>query len=705
MSSTAAAAASPPVATRGGIWRRQLDRYPANGPRALYLGIVVIATIVLYYELYVQGSVATKISADLDMSLAYLISVSIVGNAVGALGSVAAGLADRWGRANLVVYGLALTGVLVLALAEAGNKTVYLVLFAFVSLVEGVILVATPALIRDFSPQLGRASAMGFWTLGPVVGSLVVTEVSSHTLDAHPDWQYQFRLCGIVGLVVFAVAFVGLRELAPRLRDQLMISLRERTLVEARARGIDPDEAIRGSWRQMLRVDIVGPAFAISVFLLFYYIAVGLFVVFFATTFGYSEARANALGNWYWGFQSIALILTGVLSDRLKVRKPFMVVGGVISAVGVALFAITTTDRTTGYYHFVWIILLISIGGAITFAAWMAAFTETVEKHNPAATATGLAVWGATLRTVVVLALFGLIAAIPSAGILVDKGTRVSALVAGRDPSLNANQNATVAAVAADPTIVPKVQSLAARDKAQLATAAQLKPATAAALTASPNDPATQAEAIGEISGKPAADVAKVITLGTRYKDQLATAAILAPTTLAALRANPADPATQARAVGEIATGLRISAPAATGKLRALAQVPAADLTFLGTNSQPVLAAAARLTALGRVPAADLSFVAKYGPGLQDPKVVAALGYLQQEAPGVQKAAADAPGQWQRWWWICFAGQLVFFPFIWLLTGRWSLARARTDARAHDEAISRELAALADEPEASRPST
>ena len=30
--------------------------------------------------------------------------------------------------------------------------------------VEGICLVATPALIRDFSPQVGRATAMGFWT-------------------------------------------------------------------------------------------------------------------------------------------------------------------------------------------------------------------------------------------------------------------------------------------------------------------------------------------------------------------------------------------------------------------------------------------------------------------------------------------------------------------------------------------------------------
>ena len=694
-SSFVADPAAPALDVKGGIWGRQLGRYPANGPRALYLGIVVIATIVLYYELYVSGSVATKIAADLNMTLTYLIAISIVGNALGALASVAAGLADRWGRANLVVYGLLLTGVLVYALSYAHSKTTYLVLFSFVSLVEGMILVATPALIRDFSPQLGRASAMGFWTLGPVVGSLVVTEVSSHTLASHPDWQYQFRLCGIVGILVFAVAFVGLRELAPQLRDQLMVSLRDRTLIEAKARGINPDQALEGQWKQMLRLDVVGPAFAISAFLMFYYIAVGLFVVFFATTFGYSEARANALGNWYWGFQAIVLIVTGLLSDWLKVRKPFMVIGAVISAIGVALFAIATTHPDTTYHHFVWIILLISIGGAVTFASWMAAFTETVEKHNPAATATGLAVWGATLRTFVVIILFGLIAAIPAASTLVDKGPNVQAAASGQDPALTAAQNATVKAVATDPTIVPKVQSLAAKYQTELGTAALLKPATQAALAANPSDPAAQAGALADISGTPVADVVKVVTLGAQDKDQLTTLAAIDPATQAALGANPGDTAAQAKAVGEIAGALNLQAPAAIAKLQALGQVPPADLAFLGANGTAVQTAAAKLTALGAVPADDLKFLSTYGAGLKDPKVVATLQYLQTEAPIVQKAAKDSPGQWQTWWWICFAGQIVFLPFIWLMTGRWSPAKAREDAKAHDGAVSRELAAIA----------
>src|SRR5690242_3729909 len=47
---------------------------------------------------------------------------------------------------------------------------------------------AMSALIRDFSPQLGRASAMGFWTLGPVLGSLVVSIQVSNTSDS-TAWQ------------------------------------------------------------------------------------------------------------------------------------------------------------------------------------------------------------------------------------------------------------------------------------------------------------------------------------------------------------------------------------------------------------------------------------------------------------------------------------------------------------------------------------
>ena len=111
-----------------------------------------------------------------------------------------------------------------------------------VGFVEGMCLVATPALIRDFSPQVGRATAMGFWTSGPVLGSLIVAVVgSAHHPGHRPDtrfWTHEYLICGIAGLVVFLIALVGLRELSPRLRDQLMVTMHDRALIEARAKGL-----------------------------------------------------------------------------------------------------------------------------------------------------------------------------------------------------------------------------------------------------------------------------------------------------------------------------------------------------------------------------------------------------------------------------------------------------------------------------------
>ena len=693
MATIAAEHAPAPISAKGGIWGRQLARYPSTGPRSIYLAIVILVTIIQYYELYVGGSVATKISNELNMSLTFLITVAIVGAGLGVFSALFAGLADRWGRSNLIVYGLAITGALVYSISFVHTKVAYLVLSGVVGLVEGVILVTTPALIRDFSPQLGRASAMGFWTLGPVLGSLVVTEVSSHTLDSHPAWQFQFRVCGIVGIVVFVIAFFGLRELAPQLRDQLMVSLRDRTLIEAKARGIDIEAALKGHWRQMLKADIIGPSFAIGVFLLFYYIAVGLFTVFFVTNYGYSLSKANDLGNWYWGIQAIALILTGILSDWLKVRKPFMVIGGLISAAGVAMFALQTTKTDSTYNQWIPWILMISIGGAIAFAAWFAAFTETIEKHNPAATATGLSVQASVLRVVVVASLIGLIFAIPAASTLVDKGQKVQIAASGQDPKLNADQNALVKDVAADPSIATKAQGLATQYSKELATAALIKPADQAALVANPTDPAAQAAALADISNVKLADVQRVIALNTQYTNELATLQKLDPGTQTALVLNPGDPATIQTALQEIQTGFNVSQAEAQARLAAVGKIPAVDLVFLGSNGPAVARAAADLTALSKVPPNDLTFLAKY-KGLADPAVVDQLTYLADNAPIVLQAAKDSPKQWQRWWWVCLGGQILFLPFIFLLTGRWSPRKARQDAKEHAEAVNRELAAL-----------
>src|SRR5690349_1002020 len=95
------------------LYRRELAEYPPTGRRMVYLAIVVVTTVVLYYMLYIQYAVATSIITHFGMTYRYFIWVSVIGNAIGAFASLVAGLADRWGRANLVVYGLLIASLLV----------------------------------------------------------------------------------------------------------------------------------------------------------------------------------------------------------------------------------------------------------------------------------------------------------------------------------------------------------------------------------------------------------------------------------------------------------------------------------------------------------------------------------------------------------------------------------------------------------------
>ena len=538
------------------LWRRELEHYPEEGRRFFLLGVVVLATVILYYENYIGGAVATQLLSDLHMSFGYYVHILVVANAVGAVASLAAGLSDRVGRANLVAYGLLITGAITLfAIPHVHSKFALGVWTVLLGVVEGIILVATPALVRDFSPQLGRASAMGFWTLGPVVGSLVVSQVSSHTLKAHPDWQYQFKLCGVVGLVVWLLALVFLRELAPRIRDQLMVSLNDRALIEARAKGLDLEAALARPWQRVLTPGIIASALSISVFLLGYYTAVAFFPIFFQTVQGFTADQANGLLNYYWASNAVSLIVAGALSDRLRVRKPFMLVGGIGAAVFSILIYNRTTHTDTSYRA--WAIILMGVGiyGGLAFATWMASFTETVEEKSPALIAHGLAVWGWLLRVVVAVSFLVLPLVINSVTPLVENGAEVKA------------------AAARQADILPTV--LAHKDF------------------------------LNGISAKyPGAvpdDVAK---------------------------------------------------------------------TVVETVGAPVAIK------------------------LQDPAVKKDLALLGSTGTKVQAAQAKSPKQWRHWFLICLLGQIVFLPMVFLLSGPWSVRKARQQAEEHERAVAEEMARL-----------
>jgi MFS transporter, ACS family, D-galactonate transporter len=647
-----------PVSRQRGVLssliHRQLDSYPDTGPRVMYLAITVLATITLYYELYVGGSVSTLILNNLGMTFTFYVVTVSFGNLIGAFGSLFAGLTDRYGRANLVVFGLLFSGVFVTwILPAAPNKWAFTIESFVVGAVEGVCLVATPALIRDFSPQLGRATAMGFWTSGPVVGSLIVAIVGSITVSAsvttaspqsvqRHQWAQEFHIGGYVGLAVFVIALFLLRELSPGLRDQLMVSIRDRALIEMRAKGLDIEAAMKNHWRQLLKADVVISAFAVSIMLLIYYALVGFLAIYAITILGFTLKQSNNLGYYCWAFNTVAVILIGMTSDRFRVRKPFMVVGAVGATVMLILFLLQSKP---GHHSFGLIaaylaIMLFFLG--VAYTPWMASFTETVEHHNPAAVATGLAIWGWIIRVVVFASSLLLLLVINTVTPLVSYGSGVAAYAA-QYPSL------------------------------------------------------TWAGSHGKI----VADAQKYsapLTFAATHPDIVANAQKFGPE-LAIIQAHAAD-FTQAAAY----TDPTKIPPALLGTLIADAGGGAtgiAELTKINANKAAingVIANAAPLTALAAVPSSVISEVTAPGVGAQ----LAALAkvpqsvdkYMAAHASSVVSAAAKSPGQWKTWWWVCVGGLIFFLLSVPLLRGRWSPAKAKQDEEEHEAMVAAELAKL-----------
>ena len=176
------------AAAHGPLFRflfvHEIDEYPASGKRTGYLALAVLATIVLYYTYYTQTGVTPNILQNYHMSFSFYVWIVIISNLIGAFASLPASKTDKLGRANVIIYGLLIIGLLVaVGVPLASGEWGFAIVICALGLVEGAILVATPAMVRDFSPQVGRASAMGFWTVGPVAGSLVTSIVAANTLD------------------------------------------------------------------------------------------------------------------------------------------------------------------------------------------------------------------------------------------------------------------------------------------------------------------------------------------------------------------------------------------------------------------------------------------------------------------------------------------------------------------------------------------
>ncbi len=568
---------------------RQLPGYPNTSKRISLLALVTITTIVLYFIYFVPGGVLPILLPYYHMSFLYFMSLVVISNAVGAFTAFIGGLSDRFGRANLTVYGLALVGILqAFVIPNAHSRASFDAAYIAIGFIEGIILVVTPALIRDFSPQMGRATAMGFWTLGPVLGSLTVSQVATHTLPHLKPWQDQFMISGFTCLAMFVISFITLRELSPSLRDQLMVSSKDRALIEAKAKGIDVEAALAHPVKSMLKIDLLASSFAVSVFLLLYYAVVTIITLFWVIVFSKTTADANGINTWYFIFDAIGLVSMGFLSDRIRVRKPFMVAGAFGYLVMTIIFISTVHHPHTSYYEFALIMALLGFTSATAYSPWMAHYTEAVEAKNPALSATGLAIWGWVLRVIVAISFL----IIPQ-------------MISSTSPLVNNQQAATA-----------------------------LETLQAASPYANPGSPNPPQSILDELN-----------TPGP-YSAPLSTLADYLQT-----KKFPTSTSQLAQLKGLLA-------------FKPLASDIQSGKSLTKTQIQSVK--------------------------VNSPQ----LANLLTKEELIVPAQKSAPGQWERWWWVCLGGQVVFLLLVFTMSGPWSPTQAKKKHEEHERQVQRELAKL-----------
>src|ERR1700728_4140324 len=174
--------------------------------------------------------------------------------------------------------------------------------------------------------------------------------------------------------------------------------------------------------------ELVFSSIGISLFLLIYYASVTILTLYWVVVFNQTTSNANGINTWFWAFNAGGVVVIGFLSDALRVRKPFMLFGAVGAIVMTIVFLSRTSDPHTGYYPNVLIASLLGVMLGVAYPAWMAGYTEQVERRNPALVATGLALWGWILRIIVAISFVALPYVITTATTLVDNEQAATSL-------------------------------------------------------------------------------------------------------------------------------------------------------------------------------------------------------------------------------------------------------------------------------------
>ena len=375
---------------------RELNEYPVGGRRIFLLAVAVVATMIASYEAQI-APVLPLIMQEIHMdtqTYGYVIMATVVFSALGAVAF--APICDKYGRTSVLVPALFGTAICVFAMALVVHSVTSLfIVRAILAFIEGAVVAASAGLVRDFSPRMGRAAAYAFWTFGPVGSNFLAAFIAGATLAYFNDrWESQFYIAGVISIIVAFFVMFNVADLAPEVRHRIMHS-EDSSVQDAHAGEKHGMMDAAKHWR------VWWMTLGITFFLMLYFVVQQFGPLILVKEYGFKADEAASLSKYFWLLNLLTLVIAGVVSDRLQLRKVVSFVGTLLTIpVAVIWISLAGTHPSTTTM----IILMSLLGGSfgIAYCPWMAWFSEALEDISTHIQASGWALWTFVTRAYVV---------------------------------------------------------------------------------------------------------------------------------------------------------------------------------------------------------------------------------------------------------------------------------------------------------------
>ena len=273
----------------------------------------------------------------------------------GLIGSTVGGaLTDKFGRKQLILFGLVFSAVSTLAFGLVTEYSILFPLMVVVGLLSSVAHPAHDAMIADILPEKQRQEGFGIlrvvgnlaWIIGPTIGGFV----------ANINFFYLFVIDSVISCIVAALIFRVIPETRPEPQAHEESESFLQTVI---------------GYRVVLR-DLAFMAFMVAGLLMMV-----VYLQMYGSLSVYLRDNHNINPSGY-GFLMTTSAITVVLfqfwvSRTIKYRPPFlmMAIGTVFYMIGFALFGIVTA-----YFLFALNIVIITIGEMIVVPTSQAIATD-----------------------------------------------------------------------------------------------------------------------------------------------------------------------------------------------------------------------------------------------------------------------------------------------------------------------------------------